>query len=261
MKHSRRRPAPPSVERVMRALARAITGLTLPAVEKISEEQAEDPFRILIATILSARTQDATTHTASTRLFRAARTPRSMAALPVRTIERLVYPVSFYKHKARYVKACCEMLLTHFGGDVPSTLEALMQLPSVGRKTANLVLILGFKSLRGARRFRERPQLVRGVQIVVAILAARVPPPLRRVPPVKPHVVETRDVGQVVLADREPKLRLVDLHPGGVECVQHRERLAKGVAPAPMSQLDRDSIIAERTKQLRQVIARRAEYW
>jgi endonuclease-3 len=148
MKHSRRRPDAPSVERVMRALARAITGLTLPAVEKISEEQAEDPFRILIATILSARTQDATTHAASTRLFRVARTPRSMAALPARTIERLVYPVSFYKHKARYVKACCEMLLTHFGGDVPSTLEALMQLPGVGRKTANLVLILGFKSLR-----------------------------------------------------------------------------------------------------------------
>ena len=71
----------------MRALARAIQGLELPAVEKISEEQAEQPFQILIATLLSARTQDATTHAASTRLFKRARMPRTMAALPVREIE------------------------------------------------------------------------------------------------------------------------------------------------------------------------------
>lgn len=132
----------------MRSLAQAITGLELPAVEKISEEQAEEPFQILIATILSARTQDATTHAASTRLFRRARTPRTMAALPVREIERLIYPVSFYRNKARHVKACCQMLLDRFGGRVPSTMEELVMLPGVGRKTANLVMILGFKSLR-----------------------------------------------------------------------------------------------------------------
>src|ERR671939_648023 len=83
-----------TVDKVMRSLARAITGLELPAVEKISEEQAEDPFQILIATLLSARTQDATTHAASTRLFKAARTPRTVAKLPVKKIERLIYPVS-----------------------------------------------------------------------------------------------------------------------------------------------------------------------
>src|SRR5688572_711208 len=132
----------------MRALARAITGLELPAVEKISEEQAEDPFQILIATILSARTQDATTHAASTRLFRRARTPRTMAKLPVKDIEELIYPVSFYRYKAGYVKECCEMLVARFGGKVPSTMEELVTLPGVGRKTANLVLILGFKSLQ-----------------------------------------------------------------------------------------------------------------
>lgn len=132
----------------MRALARAITGLELPAVEKISNDQAEDPFQILIATLLSARTQDATTHAASTRLFRRARTPRTMAKLSVKEIERLIYPVSFYRYKARYVKACCEMLLSRFGGTVPSTMEELTQLPGVGRKTANLVLILGFGSLQ-----------------------------------------------------------------------------------------------------------------
>jgi endonuclease III len=132
----------------MRTLARAITGLELPAVEKISEEQQEDPFQILIATILSARTQDATTHAASTRLFRRARTPRTMAKLSVKEIERLIYPVSFYRYKARYVKACCEMLVTRFHGRVPATMEELVTLPGVGRKTANLVLILGFRSLR-----------------------------------------------------------------------------------------------------------------
>ena len=143
-----RKPSPAVVERVMRALAQAITGLELPAVEKISEEQAEEPIQILIATILSARTQDATTHAASTRLFRRARTPRTMAKLPVKEIEKLIYPVSFYRNKARHVKACCQMLLDRFGGRVPSTMEKLVMLPGVGRKTANLVMILGFKSLR-----------------------------------------------------------------------------------------------------------------
>src|SRR5688572_5044555 len=148
MKRSLRKPSSRKVERVMRALARALTGLELPAVEKISNEQAEDPFQILIATLLSARTQDATTHAASTRLFKRARTPRTMAKLTVREIERLIYPVSFYRNKAAHVKACCEMLLDRFGGRVPSTMEELVMLPGVGRKTANLVLILGFKSLQ-----------------------------------------------------------------------------------------------------------------
>jgi endonuclease III len=130
----------------MRTLGRAITGMEPPAVEKISESQAEAPFQILIATLLSARTQDATTHAASTRLFRRARTPRTMARLPVAEIERLIFPVGFYRTKARHVKACCQMILTRFGGRVPSAIEDLVTLPGVGRKTANLVLILGFKS-------------------------------------------------------------------------------------------------------------------
>ena len=141
----------------MRALAQSITGLELPAVEKISEAQAEDPFQILIATILSARTQDATTHAASTRLFKVARTPRTMAGLPVKQIERLIYPVSFYRYKARYVKACCEMLVSRFGGKVPSTLEELVMLPGVGRKTANLVLILGLQEPPQHLRRHARP--------------------------------------------------------------------------------------------------------
>jgi endonuclease III len=139
---------PRHVDRIMRTLGRAIDGLALPAVEKISAEQAEAPFQILIATLLSARTQDATTHAASTRLFRRARTPRAMAKLPVGEVERLIYPVSFYRNKARHVKACCEMLGSRFGGRVPQTMDELVTLPGVGRKTANLVMILAFRSRR-----------------------------------------------------------------------------------------------------------------
>jgi endonuclease-3 len=141
-----RKPGPRAVEKIMQSLGHAIAGLELPAVEKISNDQAEDPFQILIATLLSARTQDATTHAASTRLFAVARTPHAMARLPVRHIERLIYPVSFYRNKAEHVKACCQMLVDRYGGKVPATLEELVTLPGVGRKTANLVLILGFKS-------------------------------------------------------------------------------------------------------------------
>jgi len=143
-----KKPTSRRVETVMRALAQAITGLEMPAVEKISEEQAEEPFQILIATLLSARTQDATTHAASTRLFKRARTPKTMAKLSVKEIETLIYPVSFYRNKARHVKACCEMLVEEFGSRVPETLDELVTLPGVGRKTANLVMILGFRSLR-----------------------------------------------------------------------------------------------------------------
>jgi endonuclease III len=135
-----------SVDGVMHRLADAIAGMELPAIEKISNMQAEDPFQILIATLLSARTQDATTHAASTRLFRRARTARTLAKLPVSEIERLIYPVSFYRNKARHVKACCEALVAEHGGRVPGTMDELVSLPGVGRKTANLVLILAFRS-------------------------------------------------------------------------------------------------------------------
>ncbi len=130
----------------MRRLARAIDGLEEPAVEKIARGQKEDPFQVLIATMLSAQTRDAVTHAASTRLFRVARTPRSMARLPVKAIERLIYPVSFYRNKAVHVRAACEQILSRFGGIVPRTMEELLTLPGVGRKTANLVLILAHHS-------------------------------------------------------------------------------------------------------------------
>ena len=132
----------------MRALAREIDGLELPAIEKISEASQEDPFQVTIGTLLSARTQDATTAAASARLFAVADTPEAMGKLTVKQIEKLIYPVSFYRHKAKHVKATCKILVEQFGGRVPGTMEELLTLPGVGRKTANLVLILAFKSAK-----------------------------------------------------------------------------------------------------------------
>ena len=130
----------------MRRLATAIDGLEEPAVEKIAKDQKEDPFQVLIATMLSAQTKDAVTAAASARLFRVARTPRSMAKLPEPQIEKLIYPVSFYRNKAVHVRETCRQIMTRFGGRVPSTMEELLTLPGVGRKTANLVLILAHAS-------------------------------------------------------------------------------------------------------------------
>jgi endonuclease-3 len=133
---------------VLARLAKKITGLELPAVEKISESQKEDPFQILISALLSARTQDATTLAASTRLFTRANTPQALMRLSAKQIEKLIYPVSFYRNKAVFVRDASRMLVERFGGRVPSTLEELITLPGVGRKTANLVMILAFQSRR-----------------------------------------------------------------------------------------------------------------
>ena len=132
----------------MRALASAIDGMELPAIEKISETQQEDPFQVLIGTLLSARTQDATTLAASTRLFKVARTPRTMAKLTVKQIEKLIYPVSFYRNKARHREGDLRGAGRAVRRTVPGTLEELVTLPGVGRKTANLVMILAFQSPR-----------------------------------------------------------------------------------------------------------------
>ena len=130
----------------MRRLAKAIDGLDEPAVEKISRDQKEDAFQVLIATMLSAQTRDAVTAAASERLFSVARTPAAMARLTPAQIQKLIYPVSFYRHKAVHVKAACEQILSRFGGAIPETMDELLTLPGVGRKTANLVLILAHRS-------------------------------------------------------------------------------------------------------------------
>ena len=141
----------------MRRLGKAVAGLEEPAVEKIAQDQKENAFQVLIATMLSAQTRDAVTHAASSRLFKVARTPRTLGRLPVDEIERLIYPVSFYRHKAVHVKATCEQLLTRFAGRVPDTMASLLTLPGVGRKTANLVLIIAHRSADTADGTRSDP--------------------------------------------------------------------------------------------------------
>ena len=130
----------------MRTLAREIDGMELPAIEKISESQQENPFHVLISTLLSARTQDATTLAASTRLFNVAPTPQAMAKLTVKQIEKLIFPVGFFHNKAKFVKAASQVLIEKFEGRVPANLDDLVTLPGVGRKTATLVLIVAFQS-------------------------------------------------------------------------------------------------------------------
>jgi endonuclease III len=142
------KPSTRIVTAVMRALARAIDHLELPAVEKIAEASEENPFEVLIATMLSAQTRDAVTAAASARLFKAARTPRAIARLTERRIEQLIYPVSFYRNKATHVRETSRILAEQFDSRVPSTMAELLTLPGVGRKTANLVLILSFESKR-----------------------------------------------------------------------------------------------------------------
>src|SRR5205823_12279441 len=126
------KPSPRTVHAVMRALALAIDNLDLPAVEKIAEDSQEDPFEVLIATMLSAQTRDAVTAAATARLFAVARTPRTIARLTEKRIEKLIYPVSFYRHKAKHVKATCRLLVDRFAGRVPGTMEDLLMLPGVG---------------------------------------------------------------------------------------------------------------------------------
>jgi endonuclease-3 len=113
----------------------------VPAVGVFAEER--DPFLVLVSCILSLRTRDATTLAASRRLFALARGPRKLAALPVSGIQKAIYPVSFYRVKSRSLKELSRQLLERFGGSTPDTMEDLLSLPGVGRKTANLVLTLG----------------------------------------------------------------------------------------------------------------------
>jgi endonuclease-3 len=105
---------------------------------------SDTPFGVLVSCVLSLRTQDKTTHAASERLFSLARTPETMLALKTEAIQKAIYPVGFYKNKAKNIKAICRILLDEHHGRVPDDLAALLKLPGVGRKTANLVVTLGF---------------------------------------------------------------------------------------------------------------------
>lgn len=132
------------MSRIVARLERAAPAWDTTALAAVAQATDRDPFRILIGCLLSLRTKDETTGPASARLFALADTPATVLALPLRTIERAIFPVGFYRTKARVLHRVCRDLLERFAGRVPSDLDALLTLHGVGRKTANLVVTFAF---------------------------------------------------------------------------------------------------------------------
>ena len=128
------------MQHVIRALRKEVRGWPVPAIGHYTQT----PFKTLVSCVLSLRTQDRTTIVASENLFKLADTPEAIFALSVRKIASLIYPVSFYRVKARSIRKMSSMLMERFGGQVPDTLDDLLTLPGVGRKTANIVVTLAF---------------------------------------------------------------------------------------------------------------------
>ena len=128
---------------VNKLLKKAYESTSAPIIELVAA-QTNDPFRVLVGTILSARTKDACTAGACGRLFQHVRTPDDLKTISQDKLEKLIYPVGFFRDKARHLKELPHVLEEKFGGILPSTVEELCELPGVGRKTANLVVALGF---------------------------------------------------------------------------------------------------------------------
>ena len=138
---ARRSPAEPRAVRQLAAVRRAVAPLS-PPVSSFEASIRSTPFRILVSVLLSARTQDPVTEKAAARLFARADTPGKMAMLSEAEIARLIFPVGFYRTKARHIRSICRELGD--SGRVPPTLDGLLRLPGIGRKSANLVLALAF---------------------------------------------------------------------------------------------------------------------
>jgi endonuclease-3 len=128
------------IHKIIQILKKEIQKWQVPVVGHYSQ----NPFTVLISCLLSLRTQDKTTGEASARLFRLAKTPPAMAQLSPAAIEKVIYPVGFYKTKARNIQKICRILISENNGRVPDDIDALLKLPGVGRKTANLVVTLGY---------------------------------------------------------------------------------------------------------------------
>lgn len=135
---------PATMSRVLARLGREAPRWRTTALMAVARDTDRDPFRILIGCLLSLRTKDETTGPAAARLFALADTPAALLALPTDVIERAIYPVGFYRTKARGLHRVCRELLDGHGGRVPGDLDALLGLHGVGRKTANLVVTFGF---------------------------------------------------------------------------------------------------------------------
>jgi endonuclease-3 len=134
----------PTLNKALSILRKAIKKWKVPAVGVIAERAINRPFETLVSTILSLRTKDAVTEAASHRLLARAPTPETLASLSVPEIEQLIFPVGFYHTKAKHLIETCRSLLSNYDGSVPRSMDELLKLPGVGRKTANLVLTVGF---------------------------------------------------------------------------------------------------------------------
>lgn len=124
-------------------LTRQAKSLRLPWLDQMTSHE-RDPFKVLISCLLSLRTQDRVTGEASQRLFQLAQTPEAMAKRSVERIEKAIYPVGFYRVKARTISELSKEIVQKYNGRVPNTIEELLLLKGVGRKTANLVVTLGY---------------------------------------------------------------------------------------------------------------------
>lgn len=132
-----------NIDFFLTTVAQEVKNRPVPVVDLIAI-QTKDPFKVLVATILSARTKDETTALAASRLFKRAKDISSLAALPQSEIQKLIYPVGFFRNKAGYLAKLPEAL-SHFDNFIPDTVEELIKLPGVGRKTANLVVSVAFQ--------------------------------------------------------------------------------------------------------------------
>jgi len=131
------------IDRAVPLLAERVKDLQTPIVDLV-QAQTREPWKVLVATILSARTNDITTAEAVKKLFKRVDSLEKLAKLPLKTIERLIFPVGFYRNKAKYLKQLHGALTELFDGVIPDDVESLIKLPGVGRKTANLVVAVGF---------------------------------------------------------------------------------------------------------------------
>ena len=131
------------IHSAIKILRREVPKWETPIVTLMAETY-QSPFRVLISCILSLRTQDATTAKASHRLFALADSPETMLKLTAKKMEKLIYPVGFYKTKAKNIHEICRILINQDRGEVPDDIDELLKFKGVGRKTANLVVTVGF---------------------------------------------------------------------------------------------------------------------
>jgi endonuclease-3 len=133
------------IHHAMATLQAEAPGWMETALTTVARTMGRDPFKILIGCLLSLRTKDETTGPAATRLFALAGTAEAMLQLSVAQIAEAIYPVGFYRTKATSILDICHALMEGHGGEVPDTMQGLLDLKGVGRKTANLVLTMGFQ--------------------------------------------------------------------------------------------------------------------